>query len=183
MIARNLIALLLAAASSIGAAQELFRYVDKDGRVVYSDIAPPLDARDIQRKRLGGNFIDTSEPPYAVQIAQQRNPVLLYAGDCGPGCDAARALLNRRGVPFREIDPSQPGEAQKMKELTGDLSVPVLVVGSAIVLKGLEEGAWQAALDQASYPKTPAARVTTIRNQADKAAAERVAGKPPATKR
>lgn len=184
---RILIALLLVAASSVGVAQELFRYKDKDGRIVYSDIAPPADANNIQRKKLGGNFIETSETPYAVQVATQRNPVTLYAGDCGPGCDVARAMLNRRGVPFREVDVGQPGEALKMKEITGDMGIPVLLVGSAIILKGYEEAGWQAALDQAGYPKTPAARVNAIRNQADKNAAEKLAGKPasaaPAPKR
>jgi glutaredoxin len=160
-----------------GAQQSLFRYIDKDGHVVYTDTAPPPDAKSVQQKKLGGNFIETSEAPYSLQIAQQRNPVTLYSGACGPLCEQARALLNRRGVPFKEIDPSQPGELQKMKQITGDQQVPVLVVGNAIVIKGFLEEKWQAALDQAAYPKTPQARITSIKREADKAAAEKVAGK------
>ncbi len=156
------------------AQQSLFRYVDKDGRVVYSDTAPPLDAKSVQQKKLGGNFIETSELPYALQVAQQRNPVTLYSGPCGPLCEQARALLNRRGVPYRDVDPSQPGEMQKMKQLTGDQSVPVLTIGSAIMVKGFEEVRWQAALDQAGYPKTPTARVTALKRDADRAAAEKL---------
>ena len=101
---------------------------------------------------------------------------------CGLGCEAARGLLNRRGVPFKEVDPGQPEDAAKLKEVTGDMLVPVLLVGSAIMLKGFEESAWQSALDTAGYPKTPPPRVMTIRRDADKAAAEKVAGKPPAKK-
>lgn len=156
-----------------GAQQQLFRYVDKEGRVVYTDTAPPADAKSVQQKKLGGNFIETSEMPYALQVAQQRNPVTLYSGPCGPLCEQARALLNRRGVPYRDVDPSQPGEMQKMKLLTGDQSVPVLTIGSAIMMKGFEEVKWQAALDQAGYPKTPTARVTAIKRDADKAAADK----------
>jgi glutaredoxin len=177
---RLALVILLSAIACAASAQELFRYVDKDGRVTYTDGAPPADAKDVQRKRLGANVIETNEPPYALQVAQQRNPVTLYSGDCGAACDSARALLNKRGVPFRDIDPSQPGEAQKMREITGDLAVPVLLVGSANILKGFEEGAWQSAIDLAGYPKTPATRINTIRRPADKAAAEKVAGKPPA---
>ena len=161
----------------VSAQQQMFRYVDKDGRVVYTDTAPPSDAKSVQQKKLGGNYIETSEAPYALQVAQQRNPVTLYSGACGTGCEQARALLNRRGVPFRDIDPSQPGELQKMKQVTGDLQVPVLVVGGAILLKGFEEDRWQAALDQAGYPKTPAARITSLKREADKAAADKAAGK------
>jgi len=162
-----------------GAQEQMFRYIDRDGRVVYTDSPPPADARSVQQKRLGGNFIETSELPYALQYAQQRNPVTLYSGPCGAGCEMARALLNRRGVPFKEIDPSQPGELPKMREVTGDAQVPVLMVGGTIMLKGFEEASWQAALDQAGYPKTPAARITAIKRDADKAAADKAAAKPP----
>ena len=159
------------------AQQQLFRYIDRDGRVVYTDTAPPADARSVQQKKLGGNFIETSEAPYALQYAQQRNPVTLYAGPCGPICEQARALLNRRGVPFTEIDVSQPGEMPKFRQLTGDQQVPVLAIGSATLLRGFEEGGWQAALDQAAYPKTPAARITALKREADKAAADKIASK------
>ncbi len=159
------------------AQQQLFRYIDRDGRVVYTDTAPPADARSVQQKKLGGNFIETSEAPYALQYAQQRNPVTLYAGPCGPLCEQARGLLNRRGVPFREVDVTQPGEMPKLKLLTGDQQVPVLTIGSTTLLRGFEEGGWQAALDQAAYPKTPAARITALKREADKAAADKTAGK------
>jgi glutaredoxin len=159
----------------VSAQQQMFRYIDRDGRVVYTDTAPPADARSVQQKRLGGNFIETSEAPYALQIAQQRNPVTLFSGACGPLCEQARALLNRRGVPFQDIDPSQPRELEKLKQITGDQQVPVLVVGSATVLKGIEEEKWQAALDQAGYPKTPTARITAVKRDADRAAADKAA--------
>jgi hypothetical protein len=42
----------------------------------------------------------------------------------------------------------------------------VLVVGSAWVLKGFEESQWQAALDTAGYPKTPAPRITQLKREA-----------------
>src|SRR6185295_783619 len=118
------------------AEQQMFRYLDKDGRVVYTDTAPPADARNVQQKKLGGNYIETSEPPYSLQYAQQRNPVTLYSGNCGPLCDSARALLNRRGVLDRGIDPSEPGEAHKRKQPGGDMQVRVVTIGVAQVLKG-----------------------------------------------
>lgn len=159
------------------AQQQVFRYVDKNGRVVYTDTAPPTGASSIQQKKLGGNFIETSEPSYALQSAQKRNPVTLYSGDCGTSCEQARALLNRRGVPHRDINPSTPEEAEKMKQITGDLQVPVLVVGSATMLKGFDEASWQAALDQASYPKTPSRRVTALRLEADGAVVDKATAK------
>ena len=165
-----LLCLLLPALAA--AQQQMYRYIDRDGRVVYTDTPPPADARNVQQKKLGGNYIETSEPPYALQIAQQRNPVTLYSGNCGHLCDSSRALLNRRGVPYREVDPSQPGEQAKLKQLTGDMQVPVLTIGGTYVLKGFEEDKWQGALDQAGYPKTPAARITQLKREPEKAAAK-----------
>ena len=38
------------------AGQQVYRYVDKDGQVVYSDRAPPSDSKDVQAKRLSRQF-------------------------------------------------------------------------------------------------------------------------------
>ena len=43
--------------------QQVYRYIDKDGHVVYSDRAPPGDSKDVQAKRLGANYIETNELP------------------------------------------------------------------------------------------------------------------------
>lgn len=165
-----IVALVFLAPQLAAAQQQMFRYVDRDGRVVYTDTTPPADARSVQQKKLGGNYIETSEAPYALQVAQQRNPVTLYSGACGPLCDQARALLNRRGVPYSEVDPAQPEEMKRLKTVSGDAQVPVLVIGAAQMLKGFEEGRWQAALDQAGYPKTPPVRITSARREPEKGA-------------
>ena len=66
---------LLALISGLAAAQvqQVYRYIDVDGRVVYSDKPPPPSARDAQAKRIGGNNIETSELSFSVQQAQERN--------------------------------------------------------------------------------------------------------------
>jgi hypothetical protein len=97
----------LAAVVAMGAAaqnQQVYRYVDKEGRVVYSDRGPPADARDVQSKRLRGNVIENNEMPLAAQQAQERFPVTLYSFGCGEVCTAAEALLNRRGVPYSAVN-------------------------------------------------------------------------------
>ncbi len=46
--------LLLAACLTLGSlnasAQNLYRWIDKDGRVIYSDSEPPKDAKDVRQK-------------------------------------------------------------------------------------------------------------------------------------
>ena len=83
----------------------VYRYTDPDGRVIYTDRPPPTDAKNLQTKRVGGNFIENSEPGYQAQLAAERFPVTLYTFDCGDVCRNAEALLNKRGVPFTIVRP------------------------------------------------------------------------------
>ncbi|HVF64701.1 MAG TPA: glutaredoxin domain-containing protein [Casimicrobiaceae bacterium] len=140
--------------------RQVWRYKDADGRIVYSDRAPMSGAKDITQKRVWGNTIETSEMPIALQQASERFPVTLYTFNCGTTCDNAQALLNRRGVPFSTVNVEEPANAEKLQQLTGEMSAPVLQVGDKLVQKGYNEVKWNAMLDQAGYPKTPARRTT-----------------------
>jgi len=92
--------------------------------------------------------------PLAAQQAPERFPVTLYTYDCGDVCQHAEALLNRRGVPFQTVNVTEAEGAAKLQSLTGEQRVPVLQVGERIE-KGYLESKWQAALDDAGYPKAP----------------------------
>jgi glutaredoxin len=149
-----LMALGLAVASAPLAAAQLYQWKDAQGRTVYSDQPPPPSIRNAQQKSFKGNLIEVGES-YAVKTAREKNPVTLYASACGAPCDQARQLLTERGIPFSSKDPQASPEAQaELQKLTGQLRVPVLVVGSDKI-DGFETGQWQAMLDKAGYPKTP----------------------------
>jgi glutaredoxin len=155
-------ALAVIAATSVAAqVQQMYRYVDKDGRVVYTDRAPPPDSRDVQQKRVTPNFIETDKVPLATVQAQERFPVTLYTFACGEFCEYAEALLNRRGVPFATVNVEDPKGAEQLKRLTGELQAPVLQVGDKLVARGFNEARWNAMLDEAGYPKTPPSRRAT----------------------
>jgi glutaredoxin len=142
------------------AAQErqVYRYVDADGRVVYSDRVPATGAKEVQRKRVSANTITTSELPLVVQQATERYPVTLFTFACGAACENAQALLNRRGVPYTTVNVDEAEGQQKLQAVAGELSAPVLQVGDKLVAKGWSETRWNALLDQAGYPKTPLTR-------------------------
>jgi hypothetical protein len=140
---------------AIAAAQSsVYRWVDKDGKVHYSDTPPPETAKQVTQKRVGAAAPDAGPLPYATQVAMQRSPVTLYtAADCGDPCKQGRELLVKRGIPFSEREVQATGEAaEAIRKLVGGLFVPVLTVGSN-ALKGYGEGSWQSALDAAGYPK------------------------------
>src|SRR5438034_10955006 len=147
--------------------KQLYRYIDADGRVVYTDKSPPASAKNVQPKKITANVIETNEIPLASQLASEKYPVTLYTYDCGELCRNAEGLLNRRGVPFTTINVAEPDGMAKLQALTGANSVPVLQVGEKLVAKGLLEARWQTMLDEAGYSKTPAPRRTTPGSRAD----------------
>jgi hypothetical protein len=146
--------LLALLASADAAADRLYRWVDADGRVHYTDQLPPPTARNAERKRLGDKPPEQGLP-YAVQEAKRKFPVAVYtAEDCGDPCKEAIAYLAKRGVPHARKDARDPAAGEALMKLTGGkLEVPVATVGST-VLRGYEEGAWGRALDAAGYPRS-----------------------------
>jgi glutaredoxin len=147
------------AAGALAQAQQVYRYVDKDGKVVYSDRSPPTDSKEVQAKRLSPNFIESNTTPIALTQASEKFPVTLYTFACGPVCENAEGLLNRRGVPFTTVNVEDAKGAEQLKKLTGEQQAPVLVVGDKLVAKGFNEARWTAMLDDAGYPKSAPRRV------------------------
>ncbi|MHB1188062.1 glutaredoxin family protein [Thiobacillus sp.] len=143
----------LSVASAPLAAAQLYQWKDAQGRMVYSDQAPPPSIKNAQQKSFKGSFIEGGES-YATLTAREKFPITLYASACGTPCDQARQLLTERGVPFNSKDPQASPEAQEeLKKLTGQLRVPVLFVGKEKI-DGFESTLWHAALDRAGYPKS-----------------------------
>jgi len=141
--------------SGMSGAQSVYRWVDASGRVQYSDQPPPPNAKDVQQRSVGGNSIQNNEPSLEAADAQKNNPVTLYVSECGETCDAAKAYLNKRGIPHTVVDPTRTIELnKKFKDETGGTVVPVIKVGERR-LSGWSESSWASALDSAGYPKTP----------------------------
>lgn len=150
----GILALVMMCVAGTPSAAELYRWVDQEGNVNYSDRPPPPQAREAQRKRLGDRGSD-GPVSYALQQALKNFPVTVYvASDCGEGCKRALDYLNHRGVPFAQKDARQEANANALMALTGGkLEVPVATVGST-TLRGFEENAWRVALDAAGYPSS-----------------------------
>lgn len=158
-------------------AQEVFRWVDKDGKVHYGDmLPPPAEVKNVQTKRLNDSVIEQEDIPFGVATAMKNNPVTLYANSCGEACSNAKALLARRGIPFTEKNPeSDAAAAAALKEKVGALQVPTIVIGTNS-LSGYEEGGWNAALNAAGYPRNN----PNLRQGTAKAGPKAVSSPPPA---
>jgi glutaredoxin len=149
---RVAIAIALALAATAAHAQ-LYRWVDKDGKVQYTDTVPPASARDVQKRARDAGPGDTPQGSFDVQLATKRFPVVLYTSEPCPPCKDARDLLAKRGVPFREVQVGTDQTRDELKKVSGAVEVPVMTVGRD-VQRGFEPAMFNDALDTAGYPKT-----------------------------
>ena len=150
-------ALLLCLVASLAAAQTTYRWTDPaSGRTVFSDQPPPAAARSSAKTSETRDEGGDAPTSYAIRAASEKFPVTLYTSpDCTDACQNGRSLLNKRGVPFREVvlQGNSP-ELEELKKLTGgEAFVPVVVVGRQNS-KGFDAATWNGLLDLAGYPKT-----------------------------
>lgn len=133
---------------------EVYRWVDAEGKIHYSDQLPPSSIKQVEKKKpAGGKPVDTPLP-YALQQAVKNFPVTLYSSECGDACTRARQLLTKRGIPFTDLDATDPNAQKELRKLTGGpIEVPILKIGRD-TLRGFEEGKWNTSLDAAGYPQT-----------------------------
>ena len=169
--------------TSVTQAQTLYRWVDKEGKVYYTDQPPPPTAKKIQEKKLDlGSSIETSGLTFEQRKAMENFPVTLYTSvDCGNECTMARDLLKRRGASFSEKSVRTAEDAIAFKKAIGstDVMVPSITVGSQ-KMKGFNEGVWSDLLDAAGYPRSVA--VKPPRREEAPASVPAPAPAPPATK-
>jgi len=149
------LSVVLACAAGAASAQ-LYRWTDEKGRVHITDTPPPPSAKSVQKTKPGAVSAVQSQQPFELTQAIKDFPVTLYtSASCKEGCAAARAALNRRAVPFKEIQVTDEATNEELKRVSGGNDVPTLVVGRS-VHRGFEQGAYDALLDSARYPKAGA---------------------------
>jgi hypothetical protein len=133
-------------------AAELYRSIDKDGKVHYSD-TPLEGTEDVEKLKVGRDPVSDENLPYETQRARQNFPVTLYAfPDCGSPCQQGRDLLSKRGIPFTEKSLTKIEEIDTFKTDSGDGRLPALKVGKTWV-KGFQAEQWNNELNFAGYPK------------------------------
>lgn len=144
---------LTALTQSVAQAQTLYRIVGPDGRITFSD-KPPTAPAKVTPLRADGKETGSANTglPYELQQVVSRYPVTLFAGkDCAP-CDAGRALLRSRGIPFTEKTITTNEDAESLKRLADTTSLPLLTIGGQQI-KGYSSPEWTQYLNAAGYPE------------------------------
>lgn len=132
---------------------QVYKWTDAQGTIHYGDNPPPQQQGRASQlgpvprvePGLGGAF------PYELARAVKMNPVTLYTADRCGACDDGRALLRARGIPYVERTIATNEDKAWLRQLTGELLLPLLVVGNRRIA-GFQEAAWQEALNAAAYP-------------------------------
>ncbi|MBP8285790.1 MAG: glutaredoxin family protein [Rhodoferax sp.] len=148
----------------LGTAQTVYRSVDANGKVTFSDKPPANAARVSTAAEASVSTSSNPALPFELRQVVARYPVTLFTGkDCEP-CDNGRDLLRRRGVPFTEKTISSSADTASLQRLSGSSSLPFLTLGTQQI-RGFAEAEWTQYLSAAGYPeksKLPA----TYRNPA-----------------
>ena len=141
------LALVFAAAAAQG---QTYKWKDAAGVTHYSDTPPPKGAAQVLRP--DSRPAASPSLPYELARAAKLHPVTLYTTASCDACDQGRALLRSRGIPFAEKTVNTAEDRQQLQRAGGKDELPLLVVGSRQVT-GFAAGAWNEALDSASYPR------------------------------
>lgn len=144
---------LLCLTLSMTAQAQVFKWVDANGKVTYSDVPPPKTAVSVEKK----SYSSSDEPNYAFSYelgqAVKNMPVTLYnSAKCTP-CDDGRNFLKQNGIPFSEKTVVTNADVEKLNSIGGGTQLPLLVIGRTN-FKGFSYGDWRSGLTQAGYPES-----------------------------
>jgi len=137
-------------AATAAAQGQTYKWKDAAGVTHYSDTPPPKVAAQVLRP--DSQPVTSPSLPYELARAVRLHPVTLYTTAGCDACDQGRALLRARGIPFAEKTVNTAEDREQLQRAGGKDELPLLVVGNRRVT-GFTAGAWNEALDSASYPR------------------------------
>jgi len=143
--------------SQLALAQTTYRWVDKEGRVHFSDRPPPpsTQVKEAQEKELPNLGAPAPVMSFAMRKAAADFPLMLYVTqECGAPCMNGIKFLRDRKLPFTQKEVKSNEDVEAFKKATGasEPTVPTLIVGTR-VLKGFQAESWKELIDLAGYPQ------------------------------
>ena len=152
MTSRILLSLILFVIS-IAAQAQVYKWVDADGKVTYSDVPPPKTAVKVESRTYAESAGSGVTLPFELAQAVKSMPVTLYTSDNCTPCDDGRAFLKQNGIPFSEKTVNTNEDLEKLNALSGATQLPFLLIGRS-KYKGLNYSDWRSSLSHAGYPES-----------------------------
>ncbi len=144
----------IAGLHSVAAFAQVYKWVDANGKVTFSDTPPPDGSARVETKNYGGSDNGVSASfPYELAQATRSMPVTLYTSiNCAP-CNEGKTFLKQNGIPFAEKTVSTNADVKKLTALVGNTQMPVLTIGSTKLI-GYNLSEWRNSLTLAGYPES-----------------------------
>lgn len=132
---------------------QTYKWVDANGKIVYSDMPPPKNAKKLTSKTQSEPaLVSNVKFPAELAAAVAKNPVVLYWAPACDVCDEARSMLKKNGIPFAEKTIKTTADLEKLKEIGGGMQLPLLLISQSKI-GGFEVEVWRKALSSAGYPE------------------------------
>jgi glutaredoxin len=142
--------LLLIALASGTCLADMYKWIDENGKVHYTDSPPPGK----KAKKLDLKINSISGPPVVSAFTGAGKPaatvssVKIYTTTWCGYCKQAKAYMQARGTRFQEIDVENSAQGQAEFRSIGGRGVPVILVGNQR-MDGYSQGSLEAMLKQA----------------------------------
>jgi glutaredoxin len=130
---------------------QMYKWKDAKGVTHFTDTPPPATAKqaEVKNYNTGGG----PELPQELADVARNRPVTLFTQAGCDVCNQARAMLNQRGIPFREKTVASPEDHEALKAAGSDGNLPFMLVGRS-KQAGFEQSLWDNLLTEAGYPAT-----------------------------
>jgi glutaredoxin len=130
---------------------QMYKWKDDKGVIHFTDTPPPATAKQAEVKNY--NTGPGPELPQELAAVARNRPVTLYTQAGCEACDQARAMLNQRGIPFREKTVTSAEDHDALKAAGSEGNLPFMLVGRSKQV-GFEQALWDNLLTEAGYPTT-----------------------------
>lgn len=133
---------------------QMYKWVGANGKIVYSDTPPPANAKKLASKSMEtSSAVSSVKLPPELQAAVSKNPVTFYSTNGCDACNEGRAMLKQNGIPFIEKIIKTEADIDKLKQISGDTVLPLIMVNKSKFL-GFDATEWRTALTAGGYPET-----------------------------
>ena len=140
---------LMASHTHSAVADQLYKWVDSQGRVTYQSTPPPDGAAEVVETTIGTVGAEDSEAE-AEQVFET-DPIKFYSKPECATCDLARIYFEEMEIPFEEVDITEDvAIAAKMQKDFGHNNVPTIKVGNKSVT-GYEQNTMAKILKDSGY--------------------------------